>query len=392
MRRFDEIEGLRAWLSWTVVFWHVLQSTGLYTLHGFLRPAEGAAATTVEIFMIVSGFVVTHLLVTRAEPFGQYITRRAFRLFPVYLVALAIGVGATYLAGEAIRQGLPWANDPNFSFDDHTMAVIAAQTAHPVVTMTSHLLLLQGAIPDSVIPHASTAYLGPAWSLSLEWQFYLVAPVVVLGLRTPRWSFVVALVLAAAYLAFELGLLGEYRLRSVFPGAVLLFLTGIGCRLGLQWLSPLFSRPTAFAVLAICVGMFNTQFRAIGLWFAFFAFMAGDPVDWRGLDAWIGRLFRPLFGSAPARWVGARSYAVYAIHWPMMEIALYLLRDHFTRDQFQAFLLVGGLTVPMTIVGAEILHRVVELPMMRAGTKLASGMARRQSSAVHSVMPDPRGS
>lgn len=324
--------------------------------------------------MIVSGFVVTHLLLTRKEPYRQYLTRRAFRLFPVYLVALFVGVIATYLVGEAIQQGLPWAGDPAYDFDDNTLAVLATQNAHPWLSMGSHLVLLQGLIPDSVVSHASTTYLGPAWSLSLEWQFYLVAPVIFLGIRSARWSVIVALSLAAAYLAFELGLMGEYRLRSSFPGAILLFLTGIGCRLGLQWLAPLFSRPVAFAVLAICVGILNPQFRAIGLWFAFFAFMVGDPTHWRGIDAYTARFFRWIFGSTLARWGGARSYAVYAIHWPLIEIGIYLLRDRFTADQAQAFGMLAAVSVPAIIIVAEVLHRFVEQPMMRMGTQIGNRM------------------
>ena len=39
-----------------------------------------------------------------------------------------------------------------------------------------HLTLLHGVVPEKLLPSSATAFLGPAWSLSLEWQFYLIAP------------------------------------------------------------------------------------------------------------------------------------------------------------------------------------------------------------------------
>ena len=45
----------------------------------------------------------------------------------------------------------------------------------------AHVLLLQGLIPQSLLPYAYITLLGPAWSLSTEWQFYLL-----IGLLAPR--------------------------------------------------------------------------------------------------------------------------------------------------------------------------------------------------------------
>ena len=42
----------------------------------------------VMIFMMLSGFVITGLLLTRKEAWLPFITRRAFRLFPAYWIAL----------------------------------------------------------------------------------------------------------------------------------------------------------------------------------------------------------------------------------------------------------------------------------------------------------------
>ena len=48
------------------------------------------------------------------------------------------------------------------------------------------LLLLQGVIPDQLFSHAGDAFLAPAWSLTLEWQFYLIAPLIIAGFLLKR--------------------------------------------------------------------------------------------------------------------------------------------------------------------------------------------------------------
>ena len=55
MPRFTAIEGLRAWLAWAVVAWHVVQFTGLARADGPMTwfPAIGDSA--VMVFVAISG-------------------------------------------------------------------------------------------------------------------------------------------------------------------------------------------------------------------------------------------------------------------------------------------------------------------------------------------------
>ncbi|MST94839.1 MAG: acyltransferase, partial [Pedosphaera sp.] len=45
------------------------------------------AGMAVDIFLILSGFVIFNLL-DRGETYGVFITRRFFRLFPAFLLSL----------------------------------------------------------------------------------------------------------------------------------------------------------------------------------------------------------------------------------------------------------------------------------------------------------------
>ncbi len=69
-------------------------------------------------------------------------------------------------------------------------------------------------VPENVMPFAGTAFLGPAWSLSLEWQFYLVAPVLIGLLVWPphRHAHHAALAALVVHVAFTSGKLGVVAL------------------------------------------------------------------------------------------------------------------------------------------------------------------------------------
>ena len=78
VERFAPIEGLRAWLAWGVFFGHIVLFAGLSRL-GIPRGAGEVASDCVQVFIIVSGFVITHLLLAQQESYASYIARRFFR-------------------------------------------------------------------------------------------------------------------------------------------------------------------------------------------------------------------------------------------------------------------------------------------------------------------------
>lgn len=101
------IDGLRAYLAWTVVITHIVWYTGADGLLPILTRVRWGGACAVQVFIILSGFVLTHLIIGQKENYGRYITRRSFRIFPVYLICLAAGVVCSKLYSDTILT-LPW--------------------------------------------------------------------------------------------------------------------------------------------------------------------------------------------------------------------------------------------------------------------------------------------
>jgi peptidoglycan/LPS O-acetylase OafA/YrhL len=91
---------LRAYLALWVLVDHVLwvagywQDTvaGLPTMYATIARLMVSGSYAVDLFIIISGFVIMHLLDKQGEPYLQFIVRRFFRLFPVFIVLFVIAI------------------------------------------------------------------------------------------------------------------------------------------------------------------------------------------------------------------------------------------------------------------------------------------------------------
>lgn len=158
-----DIEGLRAVAVLIVVLFHA-------KVPGF----EGGFVG-VDVFFVLSGYLITWLLVNEAEQKGavdmaRFYARRARRLLPAMAVVLLVTLAVTALLYSPLEQ--------------RTLARTWATTALYVsnVDFASRTMDYHGA-------DAEANPLLHTWSLSVEEQFYLVWPwLVILGLGVAGWQ------------------------------------------------------------------------------------------------------------------------------------------------------------------------------------------------------------
>lgn len=158
--RSQQIDSLRAFSVMCVIFSHTIPLE--YKIGEFVFDELGAIG--VYMFFVISGFLITSQLLEMKSvrdssgdsiivPIRSFMAKRVLRLLPVYYLAL---LAAWLIDLRTIRVEMPWhmAQMTNilFGFDQD------AEFSSPV---------------------------GHLWSLSMEWQFYLVWPFVVL-LSGPR--------------------------------------------------------------------------------------------------------------------------------------------------------------------------------------------------------------
>src|SRR6267142_3186556 len=174
-KHLPELDIARAALAWWVVGCHTIINSGVPWNggSGFIEKTMLQASWAVNGFLILSGFVIAKLIIEKGESYRAYLTRRFFRLYPVFIICL---IPSIFLFE---RQPIGWF----------------------LSSLATHLSLLHGIVPESwsIGPVGNECFaasiLPPAWSISLEWQYYLIAPAFV-GLlwkvRT-RWWLLVAL-------------------------------------------------------------------------------------------------------------------------------------------------------------------------------------------------------
>lgn len=370
--RFESLECLRGYMAWWVVATHALGFTGLEPqlprFAGFLMRGDRA----VHVFIILSGFVITHLSLSRRESYPQYLVRRAFRLLPIYYVMLAVGILLT--EPQLALHGAPWAKQaevwvPGFQ----------AQEDHFWTHLLLHASLLHGAVPDSWLPYASWTFIGPAWSLSLEWQFYLVAPFIVWLLRQ---STALRILTCACFLAACVGaqhLSVSWRFQSMLLLAMPWFLVGMLTRLYLPQLCKL--NPWCLLLAGGAVAVLLGAAHGVEAWIWTF-FVVALTFEGAVTKTLLQSSVEFVAGNRVFKALGKASYSSYLVHTPLMALSVWIGHKIVGEASQALTILCASVAVVLVIPVSQLLYRHIELPFSRRGAKLAESMRLRSRIAV----------
>lgn len=330
MRRIPQLDGLRALAVSLVIVNHV---AGWFP----------GGAVGVNIFFVLSGYLITSLLLDEHEKTGRlhrgmFYGRRALRLYP----ALAVMLCVTFLLGG-----------------------VAVKSVLIAASYTTNLFMTFSLNP--VPPYTHT------WSLAQEEQFYLLWPLLLpLFIRLGRRASVAVLM----SLAVGLAMWAQLAVSTVTSnGSVTVAVFNplwqahgllIGCALAFAIRhrsvpsAPLLVNVglTLCVVVALAASATDGQgARAAACWnllseLAAAAAIAGMTEGVRGLAR--------LCATRPALWVGKRSYAIYLWHFPLIMLAV---RDGYGRPGKVA-------AVGLAFLAAALSWRLVEQPFLRLKQRL----------------------
>lgn len=290
--RIPSLDGLRA-ISITLVLVSHLAGTRHFAMSAAQGNTLALGELGVQVFFVISGYLITRLLLEELDrnqhiSMGRFYLRRTLRIFPPYYALIAVLVGA---------QAAGW-------------IALAPHDAVRAVTYTSNY--------DA----GRSWYIGHTWSLSVEEQFYLLWPAVIVLAGTRR-AIVVA---ACAVLVAPVIRLGSWELmRWAGDGIGHRFETiadaiAIGCVLAgtRVWLhrSETYLRALAspwFALVPLTVLAANLLHDHpvvyFGVGFTIVNLGVAACLDWcvTYADGRVGRLLN----AAPLVFVGQMSYSLY---------------------------------------------------------------------------------
>jgi len=289
----------------------------------------------VDLFFLLSGYIFAHVYLGRGRPFvaadvAEFGVARFARLYPLHLLLLVM----TALLFWSTPENTPLA-------------------------FIGHLFMLQAFVP----PVAHT-FVGPSWSLSIEAVCYvLFAYAAAAGPRPLRQVTGAAMVVGLFLLLLKASPEGPFA-HDMLPRGLLGFFLGQMLWRGRERLA---------------------RVPAVALW----AVMAAGicmPREWLGVVVPYALLVFPaalvlglrfaVLESRPLVWLGDRSYALYLIHLPLLQLAVKLWGP---LPGTAPGLVTGfGLFVGATLLLSDLALRLVEYP---ARTAIRGAWQRRRKAA-----------
>jgi peptidoglycan/LPS O-acetylase OafA/YrhL len=341
------IDGLRAVSVLAVILYHAELS---WIPGGFLG---------VEVFFVVSGFLITALLVEERFHTGSvslrgFWTRRARRLLPALYVLLLVvpAMMLVFYRDAAGRLG-----------GDVVAALFYVSNWWQILLQESYFA--QAGRPP-VLRHL--------WSLAVEEQFYILFPAFFVWLLSRHGRDRTRNVLIGVAVASAIWMAVLYEpytdpSRVYFGTDTRLSGLLLGAALAVVW-TPWRTKATASRAAGPVLDAVGACALVVLVWF-FWRVNEFDPFVYRGgfllLDVCcvvlIAVLVHPsarlsrLLALPPLVWIGVRSYSIYLWHWPIFMV---------TRPELD--LPFGGLPVlvirvGLTLVAAELSYRFVEQPI-----------------------------
>jgi peptidoglycan/LPS O-acetylase OafA/YrhL len=319
-RRIPELDGLRGTAILMVLIFH-LQIAGFLRVGKPLSRVVGLGSLGVDLFFVLSGFLITSILIETKDStnyFSSFYARRSLRIFPVCFVCILLYFHAWTPLTEHIHFFGGEMNPP-------ANAVRSDELWYWLYISNWRDWLTRGGF--------ASHWLGHFWSLAVEEQFYLFWPLAIYLCPRPRLPHLFAGVIVVSFLlsvAAEFGgaaaetvhRLTIFRLDTFALGAMvaLILRNSLWTKRISEHLRVIFPTSTIAALLAIAafghiphVPWISIAYLSAAACFSCAVFLC---VSASGSVSWFSRSMRLPW----LRKFGKYSYAMYVFHGPIYHL------------------------------------------------------------------------
>lgn len=377
--RIRELDGVRGIAILLVLIWHY--PAGVFTFEPgstaeAIKNLVAFTAQGVDLFFVLSGFLIGGILFRyRHAPnfFPTFYLRRFLRLAPVYFLVLL---------GYILLQ--VWPATTEFKVGNWLLSGSWTQQQSPIPDW-SYFVYLQNIFMADANKWGGQ-WLAPTWSLAVEEQFYLIAPLVIWLLPKRFIPIAIGILILSAPIFRVLA--SEYtgsfwashvllfsRLDALFAGILMAFyLRDPDVDTWLRANSRAILRTTGYLVAAVIVmsaigirtgtpGMLVTGYTLVML--------ASVGLILTALyvkDHWVITLFR----NRQLAQIGIVSYGIYLLHMPVLGLTAMVMGDQFTMISLV-------LAAAATFVLAALSWRYFEQPILTYGRRFEYAGPRASS-------------
>ncbi|WP_263143724.1 acyltransferase [Pseudomonas sp. RIT-PI-AD] len=359
--RLAGLDFLRGFAALWVLLFHYVERVAPAYQGPLSRYVLHVGWNGVDLFFVLSGFLIGSILASnRQEGVGGFLVRRVFRIYPAYLVIVLV-----------------------------CLCFSRPELRHNSGLLLSHLFMVH-----NLTPGYGGAINGVLWTLGAEFQFYLLAALLLClpQRRSLWWTLTLGMLLlsvAARYAAFHrYGSDAERFFHgTLLPGMLGLFAAGFAVVKLKPALQPRVERHFALFVA--------TGAALLGVFLAWLQGYVGNYWD-AEIPTVFGRLFSSLvfgylvlvFACTPpavgrflrrSGWVflGEISYGIYLTHLLVMEKMATLVARH--SPDLPWFLYLAGV-LALVMLGSTALYVCIEKPFIALGKRVAEGLFGRAAA------------
>jgi peptidoglycan/LPS O-acetylase OafA/YrhL len=356
-----DVDGLRALAVLAVVLFHA----------GLLGCQGGFVG--VDVFYVISGYLITALIASDIAEgkfsFVSFYERRMRRIFPALFGMLFFCILAAVIL-----------------FAPQDLAVFGKSLVSTTLFI-SNIYFWRTAQPLGYFSHSSASEaLLHTWSLSVEEQFYLVFPAILLLLGWAKRRFNAYLFLLAA-LSFGLSIWGtkHWPVATFYLFVPRAWELLTGALLATKAVPPLQGRIAREFAGLVGLGMILTAVFCLTTATPFPGFSALLPCLGAGLIIYSGEsgasLVKGALSLQPIVFIGVISYSLYLWHWPLLVFSRYFAAGDLTRSETLEVLACSVVMAFLSFEFVEKPFRGARSPVTRRQI-YSYGLAASLASAV----------